>query len=228
MSDSSVVTPREIAACGASFPDLHDWLPLNEHSGRAHELAVDASGASHEMIWLFLDYALHLCKSHERPVAGIGLPDKMYRGLNISATETPSYQGHHVLQSCIRLGCDDHLLLMFEGDENVRSPLPSPESWLPRGRLGTRGCFSTIALSGVSMNAAMVFLEDAFEVCREREYKVDAISLPWNPRITYPGGLPSKFHGIDWIPDDWSPCQPRIGLEFHQPADQFDKAILMA
>ena len=72
MSDSLVVTPREIAVYDASFPDPHDWLPLDEHSGRACELFVDANGASQEMVWLFLSYALHLCKSHERPVAGIG------------------------------------------------------------------------------------------------------------------------------------------------------------
>ena len=90
MSDSPIVTLREITAYGASFPDPHGWLPLNEHSGRACELSVDASGASHELVWLFLNYALHLCKSHDLPVAGIGLPYKMYRDLNVSATEAPS------------------------------------------------------------------------------------------------------------------------------------------
>lgn len=216
MNGSQTITDREITALGLSFPDPNDWLPLNDHSGRACEVSIDASGAPHELVWLFLNYVLHVCGSHGRAIASIGLPDDMYRGLDVFEPETTSFNGHHLSPSSIRLGCDDHLFLMLEGGGNDQSPLPSPKSWLPRGTLGTRGCSSTIDICGINVSAATAFLVDVIDLCRKRDYVVDAVRLPWDPRTAYPSGMPLELQGIDWVADDWSPLFPRLGLEFHQ------------
>lgn len=216
MSDSQSISYKDITACGLLFPNPDNWLPLDDHSGRACEISVDAYGESHEMVWLFLNYSLLLCKSHGRQIAGIGLPREMYRGLNLSETEIPLFKGHPVLESCILPECDHHLLLIFQGDENRRNPLPAPGSWLPRGRLGASRCLSSIDIGGTNIKAAMAFLEGAIEVCRKRAYQVDTIISPWDINTAYPGGIPSRLLGIDWAPDLFSPFDLRIGLEYHQ------------